>query len=964
VTRTSRRRPRRPATLLLLPLLSLLPAGLLTAPSAAADAAGELVSGTVVQVATEAGPAHDGLDTFLDTGRGVLKPVTDAVGAGRADAAAGGSRVAELDPGAGVTLRVRDADAAELQVLGVHAARPAAAVGDPAAPAPATTTPPATTPPASATAPATPAPQTVRIALVRPAGVAADADPATPAQAEAALAAASAYWSGQTDGALTFTLAAPVVDWYDSAATCAAYSSLWSEAAARTGFTRAPGEHLVLLLPRRASLAGGCSYGLGTIGASASAGGSLYVTDVEPSLWAHELGHNVGLGHANALRHPTLQDVAHTAAGYPGATVLGYGDLFDVMSYSGATIGHGNLGAAGQAQLGLQPAGLRTVTASGTYALRALPVTGDGQVHGLRVVDGGVPYFVELRGSSPGDDLVASDARRPAKGVRVTKRDDGEAHATLVLDATPTSAATDDDWSVPVGATLDSAAGTLHVTTLEVGASAATVRIELGAAATAPAAPTGVTAALDATSPATAPTATVRWSAGADGGSPVTGWVLTPSRDGRAGTPVAVSGGRATVPVQPGSRYAFAVAAVNARGTSPAAVSPALDVPVVAPPVVPVVVPVAPPVVAPPVVPVVPPAPRPTATPSPAPPAPTPTPEVVARPDGSLAYTRDGQTHAVGGAVLERYRQAGGPGGALGWPTTDEVRLPGGAVTRFEHGAICTTPADGAHVVTGAVQGAWAAQGGERSPLGFPTGDAFAVRDGGSVQRFQGGLVYDSPAAGAHEVRGAILDRYAATGWETGGLGFPVTGEVALPGGAFTAFQGGAVYWTPAGGAHVVTGAVQRAWAAQGWERSPLGFPVGDAFGVRDGGSVQRFQGGLVYDSPATGPHEVRGAILDRYAATGWETGGLGFPVTGEVALRGGAFTAFQGGAVYWSPATGAHAVAGPLRDAWARQGWEEGRLGYPVGEPRRVAGGTRQDFQRGALVLSAATGRVAVRAR
>jgi len=963
VTRTPRRRLRRSATLLLVPLLGLLPAGLLPAPPAAAEAAGELVSGTVVQVATETGAAHDGLDTFLDTGRGGLKPVTDAVGAGRAAAAPDGARVADLDPGAGVTLRVRDADAAELQVVAVHSARPADAVADPAATAPAPAPGPAAGEPASTPAPV---PQTVRIAMVRPAGVAADASPATPAQAEAALAAASAYWGGQTDGALTFGLSAPVVDWYASTATCAAYNALWSEAATRTGFTHAPGDHLVLLLPRQASLTGGCSYGLGTIGASATAGGMLYVTDVEPSLWAHELGHNVGLGHANALRHPTLQDVAHTAAGYPGATLLGYGDLFDVMSFSGATIGHGNLGAAGQAQLGLELAGLRTVTTSGTYALRALPVTGDGQVHGLRVVDGGVPYFVELRGSSPGDDLVASDARRPAKGVRVTKRDDGEAHATVVLDATPTSASTDCDWSLPVGATLDSAAGTLHVTTLAADATSATVRIELGAAATAPAAPTGVTAVLDGGGPAAAPTATVRWSAGADGGSPVTGWVLTPVRDGRAGTPVALpatsaTGPSATVPVQPGSRYAFSVAAVNARGTSPAAVSAALDVPaptplvVVPPPVVPV---------APPVVPVAPPVPAPTATPTPAPPAPTPTPEVVARPDGSLAYTHDGRTHAVGGPVLDRYRQAGGPTGALGWPTSDAVALPGGAVTSFEHGAIYTTPADGAHVVAGAVQRAWAAQGWERSPLGFPVGDAFAVRNGGTVQRFQGGLFYDSPATGTHEVRGAILDRYAATGWEDGGLGFPVTGEVALPGGAFTAFQGGAVYWTPAAGAHVVAGAVQRAWATQGWEHSPLGFPVGDAFGVKDGGLVQRFQGGLFYDSPATGPHEVRGAILDRYAAGGWENGGLGFPVTGEVALRGGAFTAFQGGAVYWSPATGAHAVAGPLRDAWARQGWEDGRLGYPVGEPRRVAGGTRQDFQHGALVLSAATGRVAVRTR
>ncbi|MCF6507207.1 hypothetical protein E9549_07275, partial [Blastococcus sp. MG754426] len=45
---------------------------------------------------------------------------------------------------------------------------------------------------------------------------------------------------------------------------------------------------------------------------------------------------------------------------------------------------------------------------------------------------------------------------------------------------------------------------------------------------------------------------------------------------------------------------------------------------------------------------------------------------------------------------------------------------------------------------------------------------------------------------------------------------------------------------------------------------------------------------------------------------------------------------------------TGARLVRGAIRDAWAGQGWENGRLGYPTSDPQPVTGGTRQTFQGG----------------
>ncbi|PPK95986.1 LGFP repeat-containing protein [Kineococcus xinjiangensis] len=241
-------------------------------------------------------------------------------------------------------------------------------------------------------------------------------------------------------------------------------------------------------------------------------------------------------------------------------------------------------------------------------------------------------------------------------------------------------------------------------------------------------------------------------------------------------------------------------------------------------------------------------------------------------------------------------------------------------------------------------------RGSARVEVRVDGGGAPGARPDGSVDVPVGGATYN--------VRGAILDRYRAAGLTAGPLGAPRSNEVALAGGAVSHFDGGSIYWSPAGGARIVTGAIRDTWWAQRAERSPLGFPVGEEVPLR-GGVVQAFRGGLVYWSPATGAHEVRGAVLDRYGSTGWENGVLGYPVTGERAVRGGAFTAFQGGSIYWSPTTGAHVVRGALRGAWGSLGWEGGRLGFPRSGEYPVPGGVRQDFQGGTLTFVWSTGQV-----
>jgi len=67
--------------------------------------------------------------------------------------------------------------------------------------------------------------------------------------------------------------------------------------------------------------------------------------------------------------------------------------------------------------------------------------------------------------------------------------------------------------------------------------------------------------------------------------------------------------------------------------------------------------------------------------------------------------------------------------------------------------------------------------------LGYPTGDDVAV-PGGFKTDFTGGSVYWSASTGAYVVRGGILDHWLANGGPSGPLGFPVTDHAALPDGS------------------------------------------------------------------------------------------------------------------------------------------------------------------------------------
>jgi uncharacterized protein with LGFP repeats len=200
--------------------------------------------------------------------------------------------------------------------------------------------------------------------------------------------------------------------------------------------------------------------------------------------------------------------------------------------------------------------------------------------------------------------------------------------------------------------------------------------------------------------------------------------------------------------------------------------------------------------------------------------------------------------------------------------------------------------------------------GGPSSFLGAPLGSEEDVA-GGRVQRFQGGAVYWSLATGAHEVHGAIRALYESLGGPASFLGYPITDESPTPvgSGRYNHFQGGSIYWSPVTGAHEVHGAIRDKWSSLGWELGLLGFPVTNETPTFDGvGRSNGFQGGAVYWSPATGAREVHGAIRALYESLGGPASFLGYPITDEspTPVGTGRYNHFQHGSIDWTPTTGA----------------------------------------------------------
>jgi uncharacterized protein with LGFP repeats len=335
---------------------------------------------------------------------------------------------------------------------------------------------------------------------------------------------------------------------------------------------------------------------------------------------------------------------------------------------------------------------------------------------------------------------------------------------------------------------------------------------------------------------------------------------------------------------------------------------------------------------------------------------------------GSLYFSPKTGVHPVEAPMHGGYAASGYERGPLGYPVDRQVcGMPrGGCRQGFEAGTVYASPTTGAYVVHGAIQAVWGARGGAAGPLGYPTGaESCGAGARGCVQKFEGGTMAWSPATGEQYVKGSIGAKWLADGGPKSAIGQPIGSEICgLPrGGCGQNFQSGSIYWAPGAGAHVVRGAIGGVWASRGFEAGPLGYPLGgEVCGPTGVGCAQQFETATMHWSPTASPRYVVGAIQHRWLQLGSAKSSVGAPTGPEVCglIKGGCYQRFSNGAIYFTPATGAHPVEGAIRDAWGGLGWETGQLGYPVEAQQAVPGGFAQRFQGGTLTLTTASGTVA----
>ncbi|AOT05711.1 lysozyme M1 [Arthrobacter sp. U41] len=334
---------------------------------------------------------------------------------------------------------------------------------------------------------------------------------------------------------------------------------------------------------------------------------------------------------------------------------------------------------------------------------------------------------------------------------------------------------------------------------------------------------------------------------------------------------------------------------------------------------------------------------------------------------GAIIWSAATGAHPTSGDIRAAWARTGFLTGFLGYPTSDVVcgQPGGGCYQDYQGGAIIWSPATGAHPTSGDIRAAWARTGFLTGFLAYPISDVVCGQPGGGCyQDYQGGAIIWSPTTGAHPSTGPTRTAWAKTGFLTGALGYPTSDLNCglVNGGCYQDYQGGAIIWSPTTGAHPSTGPTRTAWAKTGFLTGALGYPTSDLnCGLVNGGCYQDYQGGAIIWSPTTGAHPSTGPTRTAWAKTGFLTGALGYPTSDLNCglVNGGCYQDYQGGAIIWSPTTGAHPSTGPTRTAWAKTGFLTGALGYPTSDLNcgLVNGGCYQDYQGGAIIWSPTTG-------
>ena len=207
----------------------------------------------------------------------------------------------------------------------------------------------------------------------------------------------------------------------------------------------------------------------------------------------------------------------------------------------------------------------------------------------------------------------------------------------------------------------------------------------------------------------------------------------------------------------------------------------------------------------------------------------------------------------------------------------------------------------------GAMFASYTAQANKRD-LGYLVSDEGNAGSPGSRKNiFSKGGIYWSSATGAVAVTGQIYLDYELMG-EAASIGLPVSPATNIAGGKEQIFQRARMYYkTGSPKAHEVHGAILAKFLASGGIQS-WGFPTSNESDVKNNnvvmGRFSDFENCTIYWSSPTGAFEVHGDIRQKYRDLKGPLGALGLPTSDEQnipdAPAPARYNTFQNGSILW----------------------------------------------------------------
>ena len=227
-------------------------------------------------------------------------------------------------------------------------------------------------------------------------------------------------------------------------------------------------------------------------------------------------------------------------------------------------------------------------------------------------------------------------------------------------------------------------------------------------------------------------------------------------------------------------------------------------------------------------------------------------------------------------------------------------------------------------------------------------------------QEYENGFIVGNDKTGYWESMGPIREYWSKLGFESGNYGFPLGGIETNPstGITYQQYQSGFIVGKEDTGYWESMGPIRDVWAKNGFEWGKLGFPTtAVSYDLRTNTHEQEYERGVIVGNGS------KYYILSRKIYDYWKTNytKLGSPAE-DLATNSStniSWVRFKNGYIVGNDNTGYWESMGGIRDIWARNGFEWGKLGFPLGAITydSTSKAYSQQYERGFIVGNDSTG-------